>query len=73
MDVVDLKYWNILQRKGDKVTAINIYNSPELFEDFEFTGLNNFDLFSSDFIARHKKMKKVAVFVEGQAELILSW
>lgn len=55
MDVVDLKYWNILQRKGDKVTAINIYNSPELFEDFEFTGLNNFDLFSSDFIARHKK------------------
>lgn len=55
MDVVDLKYWNILQRKGDKVTAINIYNSPELFEDFEFTGLSNFDLFSSDFIARHKK------------------
>lgn len=54
MDVVDLKYWNILQREGDKVTAINIYNSPELFEDFEFTGLNNFDLFSSDFIARHK-------------------
>lgn len=55
MDVVDLKYWNILQREGDKVTAINIYNSPELFEDFEFTGLSNFDLFSSDFIARHKK------------------
>lgn len=55
MDVVDLKYWNILHRKGDKVTAINIYNSPELFEDFEFTGLSNFDLFSSDFIARHKK------------------
>lgn len=55
MDVVDLKYWNILQREGDRVTAINVYNSPELFEDFEFTGLNNFDLFSSDFIARHKK------------------
>jgi hypothetical protein len=55
MDVVDLKYWNILQREGNKVTAINIYNSPELFEDFEFTGLSNFDLFSSDFIARHKK------------------
>lgn len=55
MDVVDLKYWNILQRKGDKVTAINIYNSHELFEDFEFTGLSNFDLFSSDFIARHNK------------------
>lgn len=55
MDVVDLKYWNILQRNGKKVTAINMYNSPELFDDFEFTGLSNFDLFSSDFIARHKK------------------
>ncbi len=55
MDVVDLKYWNILQRDGGKVTAINTHNSPDLFEDFEFTGLSNFDLFSSDFIARHRK------------------
>lgn len=55
MDVVSLKYWNILQRDGENVTAININNTPELFDDFEFTGLSNFDLFSSDFIARHKK------------------
>lgn len=55
MDVVSLKYWNILQRDGEKVTAININNTPKLFDDFEFTGLSNFDLFSSDFIARHKK------------------
>ncbi len=55
MDVVDLKYWNILQREGTHVTAINRQNTPELFDDFEFTGLSNFDLFSSDFIARHKK------------------
>lgn len=55
MDVVDTKYWNILQRNGDAVTAINIHNNPELFDKFDFTGLSNFDLFSSDFIARYKK------------------
>ena len=54
MDVVDTRYWNILQRNGDAVTAINIHNNPELFEKFDFTGLSNFDLFSSDFIARYK-------------------
>lgn len=53
MDVVDIDYWNILQRDGSTVTAINKSNNPQLFEDFSFTGLNNFDLFSSDFIARH--------------------
>lgn len=55
MDVVDLQYWNILQREGSTVTAISKETNPELFNDFEFTGLSNFDLFSSDFIARHKK------------------
>lgn len=54
MDVVDLNYWSILQRDGSKVSAINHKNHPELFEDFSFTGLSNFDLLSSDFIARHK-------------------
>lgn len=53
MDVVDLKYWNILQRKGSEIEGINHINHPDLFDDFEFTGLNNFDLFSSDYIARH--------------------
>lgn len=54
MDVVDLNYWSILQREGSKVSAINHKNHPELFDDFSFTGLSNFDLLSSDFIARHK-------------------
>lgn len=54
MDVVDLNYWSILQREGSKVSAISHKNHPELFEDFSFTGLSNFDLLSSDFIARHK-------------------
>ena len=53
MDVVDLKYWSILRRNGSKVSAINHKNSSELFDDFSFTGLSNFDLLSSDFIERH--------------------
>ncbi|MBQ3613440.1 MAG: ATP-binding protein [Bacteroidales bacterium] len=57
MDVVDLNYWSILQRDGSKVSSINCENNPELFEDFSFTGLSNFDLLSSDFIARHNKKK----------------
>lgn len=53
MDVVDLKYWNILKRNGSVVTSINMDNNRELFENFGFTGLSNFDFFSSDYIARH--------------------
>ena len=53
MDVVDIKYWNVLLRKGKVVTAINIKNHPSLFEEFKFTGLSNFDFFSSDYIPKH--------------------
>lgn len=53
MDVVDLKYWNILRRNGSVVDGINHTTHPELFDDFGFTGLSNFDLFSSDYIVRH--------------------
>lgn len=53
MDVIDLKYWNILQREGSKITSINMQNHPELFESFRFTGLSNFDFISSDYIQRH--------------------
>ena len=55
MDVVDLKYWNILHREGSKVEVINASNNADLFDCFESTGLTNFDLFSSDFIARYKQ------------------
>jgi hypothetical protein len=53
MDVVDLKYWNVLRRNGQVVTAINAKNHPNLFEDFKFTGLSNFDFFASDYIAQN--------------------
>lgn len=33
--------------------SINIDNNRELFENYGFTGLSNFDFFSSDYIVRH--------------------
>ena len=57
MDIVDLKYWNILQRTGNVVEGINHITHPDLFENFGFTGLSNFDLFSSDYMTRHLTKK----------------
>lgn len=50
MDVIDIDYWNVLERNGKVVSAINIVNSPKLFEDFRYTGLSNFDFFSSSYL-----------------------
>lgn len=50
MDTIPLNYWNVLRRTGKDVIALNEKNSPELFRDFAFTGLSNFDFFSSDYI-----------------------
>ena len=55
MDVVDIDYWNVLQREGSIVTGINKINSPKLFEDFKFTGLSNFDFFSSDYLGQNQR------------------
>lgn len=52
METVDLKYWNVLQRNGSVVTSLNAKNHPDLFRDFKFTGLSNFDFFASDYIAQ---------------------
>lgn len=50
MEVVDLKYWNVLTREGKQVSGINSKSNPEIFENFKFTGLSNFDFFSSNFL-----------------------
>jgi AAA15 family ATPase/GTPase len=52
MDVVDVKYWNVLYRNGKLVRTINIKNNHQMFEDFKYTGLSNFDFFSSDYIQK---------------------
>lgn len=55
MEVVDLKYWNVLTRTGKKVSGLNVQSNPEVFDDFKFTGLSNFDFFSSDYIKTKAK------------------
>lgn len=49
MNNVPLEYWQVINRKGGCVKMYNHKNHPEIFEDFKFTGLNNFDFFSTGF------------------------
>jgi len=49
MNNVPLKYWSIMQRSGNESKVYTSSNSKKRFEDFELTGLNNFDFFSSEF------------------------
>lgn len=51
MNNVDLEYWSIIERKGHDSRIYNSRNAKEVFEDFEFTGLCNFDLLSSGFFS----------------------
>lgn len=60
MDVVDLHYWHIIQRDGVKISTISHTNFPELFDNFKYTGLSNFDFFSSDFIKQQQKKNEQA-------------
>lgn len=48
MNYVSLKYWTVLTRVGGIVDAVNIHNSKEIFEDFSYSGLSNFDFFSGE-------------------------
>lgn len=49
MNKVPLAYWTIIERSHQGLRFYNEGNSPEVFKEFELAGLNNFDMFSSDF------------------------
>jgi energy-coupling factor transporter ATP-binding protein EcfA2 len=49
MNTVPLEHWTVLVEEGQKTRAFNYENSKQKFDDFKFTGLNNFDFFSMDF------------------------
>ncbi|MDK4741863.1 AAA family ATPase [Rhizobium sp. CNPSo 3464] len=55
MNGIDLQYWTVLDRDGPEVRAYNEKNRPEEFEEFRFTGLNNFDFLARDFLATPTK------------------
>lgn len=52
MEAVDIKYWNILKRDKKTVSSFNYSNSRELFDEFKMTGLDNFDLFTSNYLSK---------------------
>ena len=49
MNAVPIKYWCVIQREDGKCKIFNYRNSKEIFEDFKFTGLANFDFLKSEF------------------------
>lgn len=49
MNNVPLEYWSVMQRFPNESKIYNYRNSRKQFEDFELTGLNNFDFFASWF------------------------
>jgi len=50
MNNVPLKYWQIIQRDGGQCKVFNYNNSKDKFDEFQYTGLNNFDFLATDFI-----------------------
>jgi AAA15 family ATPase/GTPase len=62
MNAIPTHHWNILKRTGNVVNSYNYKNSKEIFEDFDFSGLNNFYLFTSDYLdkAIWKKEKSLS-------------
>jgi len=49
MNAVDIEHWAVIMREGHKISLFNYANSKEIFEEFKFTGLNNFDFYASEF------------------------
>ena len=52
MNIVNINDWNILVREGPTVRSVNGRQYPEEFRKFKFSGLDNFDFFTSDFLNR---------------------
>jgi len=49
MNNIPLEYWMVIQRLPHKALFYTYQNSKETFDDFKYTGLNNFDFLSSEF------------------------
>jgi AAA15 family ATPase/GTPase len=52
MNNVPLEYWSIIKREGNTSKIYNYRNSNKIFDDFKYTGLNNFDFFSSKYYSK---------------------
>lgn len=54
MNGVPIEYWSVIERTPGSAKLHNFDNSREKIEEFKFIGLNNFDLFTSEFLL-HKE------------------
>ena len=54
INAVDVKYLNLLERNGPVVSSYSYANNKEKFDEFELTGLNNFDFFSRKMYKENK-------------------
>ena len=57
MNNVPLEHWIVLEREGSKSIHHNYRNSKEIFDQFELTGLSNFDFFSTGYYSQSKNGK----------------
>jgi energy-coupling factor transporter ATP-binding protein EcfA2 len=55
MNKVPFKYWQLINRRGGECCVYNYENSREIFDEFKYTGLNNFDFLETDFISDFKR------------------
>lgn len=52
MNKIPLKYWTVIARNRSQSILYNYENSHDIFEDFKYTGLNNFDFLTTDFYCK---------------------
>jgi len=58
MNTVPLEAWSVLKRSGGDSRVFNYTNSKAKFDEFKFTGMNNFDFFAVDFLSDEKSLEK---------------
>ncbi|MGL5964829.1 MAG: AAA family ATPase [Fusobacteriaceae bacterium] len=46
MNNINIEYWHVIKREAGNIKFFNKKNSKDIFEDFEYTGLSNFDFLS---------------------------
>lgn len=49
MNKIPLRYWSVIERKQNISIFHNYHNARDIFDDFKYTGLNNFDFLATDF------------------------
>lgn len=52
MNKIPLRYWSVIERDRNKSIFYDYTNSKETFEDFKYTGLNNFDFLATNFFRK---------------------